>query len=40
VSVSKDIESLESRPPMWTDENRAKYDRDKLRHPSGVTDEE
>lgn len=25
---------------MWTSENRAKYDRDKLRYPSDVTDEE
>jgi hypothetical protein len=25
---------------MWTDENRAKYNRDKLRYPSDVTDEE
>ncbi|MGB6175540.1 MAG: hypothetical protein WBF43_04200 [Methylocella sp.] len=25
---------------MWTDENRAKYNRDKRRYPSDVTDEE
>ena len=25
---------------MWTDENRARYDRDHLRYPSDVTDEE
>jgi transposase len=25
---------------MWTSENRAKYDRDKLRYPSDVTDKE
>jgi len=25
---------------MWTNENRAKYNRDKLRYPSDVTDEE
>lgn len=25
---------------MWTDENRAKYDRSKLRYPSDLTDEE
>ncbi len=25
---------------MWTDENRAKYNRDKLGYPSDVTDEE
>jgi len=27
-------------PPMWTNENRAKYKRDHLRYPSDVTDEE
>jgi hypothetical protein len=26
--------------PMWTSENRAKYDRDKLRYPSDLTDAE
>ena len=26
--------------PMWTNENRARYDRSKLRYPSDVTDEE
>jgi putative transposase len=25
---------------MWTSENRAKYDRDKLRYPSDLTDAE
>ncbi len=25
---------------MWTDENRARYDRNRLRYPSDVTDEE
>ena len=25
---------------MWTDENRAKYNRDHLRYPSDLTDEE
>ncbi|HEX5845452.1 MAG TPA: IS5/IS1182 family transposase, partial [Rhodoplanes sp.] len=25
---------------MWTDENRAKYNRDQLRYPSDLTDEE
>jgi hypothetical protein len=25
---------------MWTSENRARYDRDELRYPTGVTDEE
>jgi hypothetical protein len=25
---------------MWTQENRARYDRSKLRYPSGPTDEE
>jgi len=24
---------------MWTDENRARYDRSKLRYPSDLTDE-
>jgi Transposase DDE domain len=27
-------------PPMWTNENRAKYKRDHLRYPSDLTDEE
>src|SRR3954454_18738943 len=26
--------------PMWTNENRARYDRSKLRYPSDVSDEE
>src|SRR3982750_1495454 len=26
--------------PMWTDENRARYDRSKLRYPSDLTDPE
>ena len=25
---------------MWTDKNRAKYDRDHLRYPSDLTDDE
>jgi transposase len=25
-------------PPMWTDENRARYDRGALRYPSDLTD--
>ena len=25
---------------MWTDENRSRYNRDKLRYPSDLTDEE
>jgi len=25
---------------MWTDENRRRYNRDKLRYPSDLTDEE
>ena len=25
---------------MWTSENRARYERDKLRYPSDLTDEE
>ncbi|MGA9600354.1 MAG: IS5/IS1182 family transposase, partial [Methylocystis sp.] len=25
---------------MWTDENRGRYDRSKLRYPSDLTDEE
>ena len=32
----RDSEAL----PMWTDENRALYDRSKLRYPSDLTDEE
>src|ERR1700687_5375176 len=27
-------------PPMWTQENRGRYDRSKLRYPSDLTDEE
>src|SRR6185437_10551895 len=27
-------------PPMWTKENRARYDRSRLRYPSDLTDEE
>ena len=27
-------------PPMWTCENRPKYNRDKLHYPSDLTDEE
>jgi transposase len=27
-------------PPMWTNENRLRYDRSKLRYPSDLTDEE
>jgi transposase len=27
-------------PPMWTNENRRRYDRSKLRYPSDLTDEE
>jgi transposase len=27
-------------PPMWTTENRRRYDRSKLRYPSDLTDEE
>jgi len=26
--------------PMWTDSNRGRYDRSKLRYPSDLTDEE
>ena len=26
--------------PMWTNKNRARYDRSKLRYPSDLTDEE
>jgi transposase len=27
-------------PPMWTNENRSRYDRGRLRYPSDLTDEE
>ena len=27
-------------PPLWTDKNRAKYNRDHLRYPSDLTDDE
>jgi hypothetical protein len=27
-------------PPAWTDKNRAKYNRDHLRYPSDLTDDE
>jgi transposase len=48
VSVRKEVESDESvvgglileGPPMWTCENRSKYNRDKLHYPSDLTDEE
>ena len=52
VFVREDIESDESfviqgrrpdsvgEPPMWTAENRARYDRSRLRYPSDLTDEE
>ncbi len=51
VSVRKEVESHESDviqerwpesggPPMWTSENRTKYDRAKLRYPSDLTDAE
>ena len=51
VSVSKLLESSESfgfkggglirgGPPMWTLENRPKYNRDHLRYPSDLTDDE
>src|SRR5712691_1713079 len=52
VSVLKLVESFESfviqgrrsdsrgEPPMWTHENRAKYNRDHLRYPSDLTDDE
>ena len=31
---------LRRMPPMWTNENRRRYDRSKLRYPSDLTDEE
>src|SRR5262245_36617446 len=51
VSVRKHIESLESvviqrwwpdsgRSPMWTPQNRKRYDRSRLRYPSDLTNEE
>src|SRR5271157_400850 len=52
VSVRKEIESLESvviqerwpdsmrGSPMWTAENRRRYDRSQLRYPSDLTDDE
>jgi hypothetical protein len=51
VSVRKEVETDESdviqgwclireEPPMWTCENRAKYNREKLHYPSDLTDEE
>src|SRR5215467_5931138 len=41
-SVGFDGAHLDSRegPPLWTDKNRAKYDRDHLRYPSDLTDDE
>src|ERR1035438_10402349 len=30
----------QERPPMWTAENRPRYNRDKLRYPSDLTDDE
>jgi hypothetical protein len=32
--------SLWGRPPMWTPENRGRYDRSKLRYPSDLTEAE
>jgi putative transposase len=48
VSVRKLLDSFESAgfedafggPPVWTDKNRAKYNRDHLRYPSDLTDDE
>src|SRR6202521_2908954 len=51
VSVRRVVESYESfviqgwwpdlrRSPMWTAENRGRYDRSKLRYPSDLTNEE
>ena len=51
VSVREEVESYESfviqerwpdseGPPMWTNENRARYDRSRLRYPSDLTDDE
>ena len=51
VSVQEEVESYESfviqerwpdseEPPMWTNENRARYDRSHLRYPSDLTDDE
>src|SRR4051812_44241189 len=51
VSVREEVESYESYviqerwpdsegPPMWTNENRARYDRSRLRYPSDLTDDE
>src|SRR6266478_4894889 len=51
VSVREEVESYESfviqerwpdseGPPMWTNENRARYDRSHLRYPSDLTDDE
>jgi hypothetical protein len=52
VSVGRLVESVESLGfdgthldsreglPLWTNKNRAKYDRDDLRYPSDLTDDE
>jgi transposase len=32
--------SVRRKPPMWTSENRGRYGRARLRHPSDLTDEE
>jgi hypothetical protein len=51
VSVQKHVESIESvvirfwggdsqERPMWSNANRARYDRSKLRYPSDLTEEE
>ena len=51
MSVSNLLESMESvviqrerpileMPPMWTHDNRSKYNRDHLRYPSDLTDDE
>ena len=51
MSVREEVESYESfviqerwpdseGPPIWTNENRARYDRSHLRYPSDLTDDE
>src|SRR3954453_3003298 len=34
------VAPIRKRPPMWTDENRSRYDRSRLRCPSDLTDDE
>jgi transposase len=40
ICDSREVAWFEEGPPMWTSENRPKYNRDKLRYPSDLTNDE